>query len=207
MSLEWIGLAWALLVALAMRPWRMLPGGALATPLLATLVLLPWLWAMPRMHAMPLPLQWSGACLVTLALGWPLAVVVLCAVALLSGLWASAELQVLGEQAFWQGVLPATLAVGWGALLRRFAPAHVFVYTLGRGFFGTVLSLFIAQALALWAGYGVADQGDGTALIARWLLAWGDGFLTGLVTAILVAFQPHWLATWSDQRYLHPGAR
>ena len=49
------------LLALALRPWRMLRSGALLTPVLAVLVLLPWLWAMPRMHSMPIPLQWSGA--------------------------------------------------------------------------------------------------------------------------------------------------
>jgi uncharacterized membrane protein len=42
------------------------------------------------------------------------------------------------------------------------------------------------------------------ALVARWLMAWGDAFLTGLMAAVFVAFVPQWLATWSDQRYLHP---
>ena len=76
----------ALAVALLLRPWRQLASSrplvtqthgdlsALWTPLLATLVILPWLWALPTLHNMPLQLQWSGACLVTLTLGWPLAV-------------------------------------------------------------------------------------------------------------------------------------
>lgn len=202
MDFELLLLLAALLVALSMRPWRMLRPPALRTPFLAVLVLLPWLWAMPRMHSMPLPLQWSGACLVTLMLGWPLAVPVLCVVAALSDLWAPAPTELLVQQAFWQGVLPATLALAWGGLLRRFAPTHIFVYTLGRAFAGTVLSLFAAQALAQWWGPGLADVGDGTALVARWLVAWGDGFMTGLLAAIFVAFEPQWLATWSDRRYL-----
>ena len=32
----------------------------------------------------------------------------------------------------------------------------------------------------------------------------GDAFLTGMFSAIFVAFAPQWLATWSDQRYLPP---
>ncbi len=204
MDFELLFLLAALLVALALRPWRQLRNTALATPVLAVLVLLPWLWAMPRMHSMPIPLQWSGACLVMLMVGWPLAVPLLCAVAALSALWVDAPQEVLVQQAFWQGVLPATLALGWGALLRRFAPDHIFVYTLGRGFFGTVLSLFAAQVLGHWAGQALPDVGDGTSLIARWLVAWGDGFMTGLLTAIFVAYAPQWLATWSDQRYLGP---
>ena len=34
----------ALLTALALRPWRQLAGGALLSPLLAALVITPWLW-------------------------------------------------------------------------------------------------------------------------------------------------------------------
>jgi uncharacterized membrane protein len=39
-------------------------------------------------------------------------------------------------------------------------------------------------------------------MVARWLVAWGDGFMTGLLAAIFVAYRPQWLATWSDQLYL-----
>jgi len=40
--------------------------------------------------------------------------------------------------------------------------------------------------------------------VARWLMAWGDAFITGMLVAVFVAFAPQWLATWSDARYLHP---
>ena len=67
----------ALALALAMRPWRLLGQAALVSPLLASLVITPWLWALPWLQHMPLQLQLSGACLIGLALGWPLAVPVL----------------------------------------------------------------------------------------------------------------------------------
>ena len=76
----------ALAVSLALRPWRLMPGGQRLGPLLAVLVLLPWVWALPTLHHMPLQLQWSGACLVLLMLGWPLAVPTLLAVGLLAAL-------------------------------------------------------------------------------------------------------------------------
>jgi uncharacterized membrane protein len=38
--------------------------------------------------------------------------------------------------------------------------------------------------------------------VGRWLAAWGDAFLTGMVVAIFVALQPGWLATYSDRLYL-----
>ena len=192
----------ALGLALGLKPWRLLAGGQLLSPLLGTLVVLPWLWALPALHAMPLQLRWSGACLVVLMLGWPLAMPVLAAVGAitmaLAGLgWAQAL-----DIAVWQGLLPATLALGLGAAIRRWIGPHLFVYVLGRGFLGTVACVFASGALAQWTGHALPDVEPGLSLVARWLMAWGDGFVTGLVAAVFVAFRPQWLATWSDRLYL-----
>ena len=120
MALELVLVVSTLALSLALRPWRLLAGGRLLTPLLATLALLPWLWALPALQATPLQLQWSGACLVLLMLGWPLAIPVLCLTALLAA-WIApvGASQALG-MATWLGVVPATLALGLGA---RAAPA------------------------------------------------------------------------------------
>ena len=211
----------ALAAALLARPWRLLASrqplaheaqgapATLWTPLLATLVLLPWAWALPTLHHMPLQLQWSGACLVLLTLGWPLAVPVLLAVGLIAGLvspglgWADA----LGL-AVWQGVVPATLALLLGWLMRRlittraFTGARIFVYVLGRGFLGTALCIFLAGTLSQAAGHMLPGVGEQLSLVARWLMAWGDAVITGMLCAVFVAFKPEWLATWSDDLYL-----
>lgn len=207
--------------AIFLQPWRLLANerplvhethgraSALWTPLLATLVVLPWAWALPTLHRMPLQLQWSGACLVLLTLGWPLAVPVLLAVAVIAALlspglsWPDA----LGL-AVWQGVVPATLALLLGWLMRRliatraFMGARIFVYVLGRGFLGTALCIFLAGTLSQWAGHVLPGVGEQLSLVARWLMAWGDAVVTGMLCAIFVAFKPQWLATWSDQIYL-----
>ncbi|WCM91766.1 hypothetical protein M5C99_15440 [Acidovorax sp. NCPPB 2350] len=209
----------ALAAALATRPWRLLaprhlPGGGrpqrataspLLTPLLATLVFLPWIWALPTLHAMPLQLQMSGACLVVLMVGWPLAVPALLAVAALAALISPALAwpEALGLAA-WQGVVPATLALLAGALLRRAAGAHLFVYVLGRAFLGTALCVFAAGVLAQWSGHALPGVDPQLSLVARWLMAWGDAVVTGMLCAVFVAFRPEWLATWSDTLYLRP---
>ena len=205
----------ALAAAVAARPWRMLASrtpladeahgapSALWTPLFATLVFLPWMWALPTLHAMPLQLQMSGACLVVLMLGWPLAIPVLvvvggCACLLSPALaWPEALSTVT-----WMGVVPATLALGLGALIRRFIGTQPFVYVLGRAFLGTVACVFAAGALSQWGGHLLPGVGTELSLVARWLMAWGDGFVTGMLAAIFVAFKPEWLATWSDRLYL-----
>lgn len=188
-------------IALWTRPWRML-NGPLLTPTLAALVLLPWGWLLPQWLPPTLPLAWSGAGLLTLSLGWPLAVLVLSAVAL--QVWALGPwpLEVVATQCLWLGLLPASLMLGLSAAMRRWLPDHLFIYILGRGFFGTVLCTFFAGWLHEATHHSLAQVGMDDAVLARWLMAWGDGFMTGGLVAIGVAFFPQWLATWSDQRYL-----
>ncbi|WP_453934741.1 hypothetical protein [Acidovorax temperans] len=214
MELEVCLIAVALTMSLWLRPWRMLSREALekdgpsepsplVTPLLATLVVLPWLWALPTLHRMPLQLQWSGACLVVLMLGWPLAIPALVAVGGIAAVlspsldWADA----VGTIA-WQGVVPATLALALGAVIRRLIGTQPFVYVLGRAFLGTAVCLFLANVLGQWSGHSLPGVEGDLSLVARWLMAWGDAFVTGMLTAIFVAFKPEWLATWSDRLYL-----
>lgn len=214
MELEVCLIAVALAMSLWLRPWRMLSRQALGkdgpsepsplvTPLLATLVVLPWLWALPTLHRMPLQLQWSGACLVVLMLGWPLAIPALVAVGGIAAVlspsldWADA----VGTIA-WQGVVPATLALALGAVIRRLIGTQPFVYVLGRAFLGTAVCLFLANVLGQWSGHSLPGVEGDLSLVARWLMAWGDAFVTGMLTAIFVAFKPEWLATWSDRLYL-----
>lgn len=197
----------ALTLALALQPWRLLDGGALLTPMLATLALLPWLWALPRLHAIPLQLNFSGAALVVLMLGWPLAVPVLCAVGLLAWLLAPLSPAEAFQLTLWLGLVPATLASLIGAAIRRWIGTHPFVYILGRAFLGTVAALFAAGWLAQIGGQPLPGVESGLALVGRWLMAWGDAFITGMLAAIFVAFRPQWLATWSDRLYLRPPPR
>ncbi len=197
----------SLALALSLRPWRQLAQGGLWTPLLASLVILPWFWALPRLHAMPLQLQFSGAVLVLLCLGWPLAVWVLAAVGLIGGWLAPQAVDQQVRELFFLGTMPATLALGLGAAMRRWLPQHPFIYILGRGFLGTALCLFVARGFETWLQAPGPLQSTDTPLVAQWLMAWGDAFITGLMAAIGVAFKPEWLATWSDRLYLQPPHR
>lgn len=193
----------ALACALVLRPWLLLPAyPALVAPLAATLVTLPWLWVLPVLHSSPLQLQWSGAVLVTLMLGWPLAVPVLAGVGVIAALLAPVGLEGTLALIAWQGVVPATFTLLLGAALRRWLPHHPFVYVLGRGFLGAAVCLFASSLLAQWAGDTIPGVDAASGVVARWLTAWGDAFVTGLVTAVFVAYRPQWLLTWSDSMYL-----
>jgi uncharacterized membrane protein len=190
-------------VALWLRPWRMLRG-PLLSPALAALALLPWLWLLPQKMPQGLQIQLSGACLLVLMLGWPLAVLVLGGIAGVVWWVGQATPDQALAQWVWIGLVPATLALGIGALLRRWLPPNLFVYTLGRAFLGTAAAVFLSGLLFEGLRWLAGEPGRELSLVARWLMAWGDAFLTGMFGAIFVAFVPQWLATWSDQRYLQP---
>ena len=66
---------------------------------------------------------------------------------------------------------------------------------------GVELALLAAVVAVAAAAGGAAYQHP------AWLIAWGEAFLTGALTAIFVAFRPQWLLTYSDERYLPPPVR
>ena len=203
MTLNLLMAAACVLVAAWLRPWRMLRG-PLLTPALAAVALLPWVWLLPQKMPQGLQVQLSGACLLVLMLGWPLAVLVLAAVAAVVWQVGQSPADQVLVQWVWIGLVPATLALGVGAALRRWLPANLFIYTLGRAFMGTALSMFLAGVMLEWLSELAGQPPREQAMVARWLMAWGDAFLTGMAGAIFVAFVPQWLATWSDERYLRP---
>ena len=123
---------------------------------------------------------------------------------LLLGCWLA--VRHAGEPLVWLGLVPMTLALALGAGIRRWLPHHLFVYILGRGFFATAMAGSVAGAVSV-ALHGVPGSlQPSDMMLARFLAAWGDAFLSGMVVAIFVAFRPQWLATYADRLYL-PGHR
>jgi hypothetical protein len=210
-ALEILLFAMAFAVSLALRPWRMLhrqaaPG--LITPMLATLAVLPFVWAVPFYAQVPFALSASGACLVVLMVGWPLAVPLLTAVGLI--VWQLSALPLLEVLAMtvWLGLVPATLALVVGYALRRWLGPHPLAYVAGRAYFGTMLCSFAGALLA----YAVHGRLPGlvpadSEVMAIWLLSVGEASVTAGIVVLLVACLPQALATWSDRLYLKPVAR
>ncbi len=194
----------ALLVALQLRPWRAVAAEGPPWPWLAWAALMPLLWVADRLVAMPVAQPLSGVCLLVLLMGWPLAMLALVPVALLAAWAVGLPPAEALHRAVWLGVVPGTLALGFGLALRRWLPRQLFIYILGRGFIGTVLCTALAGMAAVWLHDRPAGLDAGDLMLGRWLAAWGDAWLCGLLAAIFVAYRPHWLATYTDRLYLPP---
>lgn len=188
--------------ALALQPWRGVGSAGPPWPWLAWWAVLPLFWGADKIASAPIIQPLSGAALLVLLAGWPLAVLALLPVAgvmvVVGGLaWPEAL-----HRLVWLGLVPATLAMALGAALRRWLPKHLFIYILGRGFFVTWIAAAGAGAMALAIVEAPTGTDPGDLLLARFLTASGEAFLTGMLTAIFVAFRPEWLATYSDRLYL-----
>ncbi len=85
-------------------------------------------------------------------------------------------------------------------------PAHLFIYIFVNGFITAALGMLLTSLLLVWlllaAGVYPAPILWESAFPVFLLLAWGEAFLTGLLTAVFVALKPQLLATFDDARYL-----
>ncbi|MDE2372469.1 MAG: hypothetical protein KGN16_26120 [Burkholderiales bacterium] len=189
----------ALVAALALQPWRR--AGTLPWPALVWWAVLPWVWEADRSASVAVLQPLSGACLLVLMIGWPLAVPALLALVVLLGAtgmpWDAAL-----HRGVWLGIVPATLALLLGGAVRRWLPHHLFVYILGRGFLVTGISLAVAGLLSAQLFDLPPGISAGDLALGRFLTGAGEAFLTGMLTAIFVAFRPQWLATYTDRLYL-----
>lgn len=189
-------------LALALRPWRSVGPAGPPWPWLAWWAALPLLWGADRYAAMPLVQPLSGVPLLVLCAGWPLAMLSLLPVAAVTLAMGGLAPDDALHRLVWLGLAPGTLALALGLGVRRWLPGHLFIYIMGRAFFGTMLACAAAGALALALTGAPTGTAASDVLLARWLGASGEAFLTGMLTAIFVAFRPEWLATYSDRLYL-----
>jgi hypothetical protein len=196
-------LAWA--VTLAVRPWRLLRAGRdpspLATPMLAALTILPFLWAWSGWTALPLALRWSGAPLAVMTLGWPLAVPVLTFAGLSTMVTTGASLAQALSTTVWAGLLPATLVLVLGHAVRKGLGPHPVVYMIGRAFLVPMVSLAACGFTAAALGPGLHGPTAELQHMAIVLLAMGEASWSCAIVSLLVAYRPQWLATWSNAMY------
>jgi uncharacterized membrane protein len=203
-------LAWA--ASLSVRPWRLLQAHEgdlppLVTPFLACLGVLPWLWSWPGLAALPLPLHWSGAPLVTLLLGWPLAVPVITLAGLSTVITNGSSLTHALGVTLWSGLLPATLVLLLGHGVRKAFGAQPLAYMLGRAFLVPMVTLAACGATAGALAHGLTGPTGELQRVAVVLLALGEASWSCAIVSLLVAWRPEWLATWSDAMYLGRPAR
>jgi uncharacterized membrane protein len=201
-----IAYAFVLFVAAYRAPWQSLKDESQLHVFLGTCVLLLPLWLIKTPILPGLDYHYLGATLMTLMFGWRLAVIgmsVVLAVAVVNGNldWASYPLNMLV-----MGGVPVAVSHAVLRAVERWLPPNYFVYVFGAAYGGAALALtatVLTAVTILWLGSAynftqIANQYFPLIL----LLAVPEAFITGTVIAGLVAFQPHWVSTFDDDRYI-----
>ncbi|MCB1599067.1 MAG: energy-coupling factor ABC transporter permease [Xanthomonadales bacterium] len=157
-----------------------------------------------------LDLHLFGASIAALMLGWRFATLLQ---ALAVGLVA------LSWQRYWlspaldlllTGLLPVLITTALLDFAQRRLPAHLFVYLLFNAFLAGALSIAAAQIgkCLILLSLGVFDLGTlgENFLLTVPALMFPEGFATGAVLTLAVAYRPRWVATFHDPSYLDFGS-
>ena len=204
--------AWAvfsllLLFALVSAPWRALMGFQHRQhALMIALVVLCLIWSfrfqvVPGLHLHPFLVT-----TVTLVFGWSFCVLVGALACGLLVLVGTVDLQSLPWDWMFTVFFPASLTLGLLYLIERLPTRNLFVYILGLGFFGTLLTTLInCLLLLLFFKFIVGPDGftklwDNVAFVVH--LLYSEGFINGVLVTSITVFMPDLVKTFDDHRFL-----
>ncbi|PYG03278.1 MULTISPECIES: energy-coupling factor ABC transporter permease [unclassified Thioalkalivibrio] len=196
-----------LVLMLRRMPWEafFFPGRAqlFAGAFIALLVI----WTLRAQTVDGLALHLMGMTAVTLVFGWQLAILLAFLVVGVLGLFGVLPMSTVPLTVLLAGILP--VAVTWGLLrlTETRLPPHMFIYLYGVAFLGGALSAVVA-VLGTAAVYGLFTELAWHEVYRDYvrylpLLILPESVVNGIVVTALVVLRPGWLATWSDERYLH----
>jgi uncharacterized membrane protein len=203
-----LGLIFVLCLALALRltPWRKFRDLEQLNVFLGTVVALVLLWHMDAQVQPGLSFHLLGVTAMTLMFGWSLAVIGASLALLGVTLNAGTGWEGFALNAILSGIVPASLTQVLLILIRWYLPKHFFVYVLVNGFLtagvvGVATGYLAAFLLVLSGAYSFADLSE-SVLPFFPLMFMPEAFLNGWILAVLVAFKPQWVYSFSDEQYL-----
>lgn len=206
----WIGnLLWMtlLLAAMTTAPWRRLQSHEQLHVFLAGCVVLLVLWSLRAGIREGLNLHLLGVTCVTLMFGWRLAALAVTLVIVASSLNGAIDWRSFGVNALVMGGVPIAVTGALLLLAKRGLPRHFFVYVFVNAFLAGGLAAFatgLASSLLL-VGLGpyAADYLLEHYLNYYALMTFPEAVLNGMAMTLLVAYRPHWVASFADEQYLH----
>jgi uncharacterized membrane protein len=189
-------------------PWRLLADGFRLHGWIGAAFAIALAWLLSARTSGGLSLHLLATPLVALMFGRDLAAVAAAPAVLAALLWRGGDWSGVGATWLLAGWLPVTIidALRYGA--DRWLPRNIFTFIFLAGFFAPGAT-YAAAVVVATAAHVVAGTAPWPALAEGFLpygllLAWAEAFLTGLLTAIFVVYEPRWMATFDDARYLRP---
>ncbi|MCG8316622.1 MAG: energy-coupling factor ABC transporter permease [Pseudomonadales bacterium] len=138
--------------------------------------------------------------------GWSLALIIGLGAQILALGWGGDLSWVLGVNYVLSVLIPASLAYWVFRRIVRNKSNNLFLFLLGGGFFGSILTL-LASLLGLVVVLSISEQWR--TLMALWdsglivvLLSYAEGFLNGLIVTAVTVFFPSIVKTFDEKKYL-----
>lgn len=198
--------ALVLLHALRRAPWQRLKENVRLHLWLGTIVFLMLLWSIRTGIKPGLDFHLLGGTFFTLAFGPELAIAGMTLVLLGATLSGTGGAFSFSLNALLMGVIPVAVSHAIYRAADKFLPHHFFVYIFVDAFFGAALAMAIC-GLAVTGVLAASGAYDIAYLVREYLpyyilLAWGEALLTGMALTLMVVYQPGWVSTFDDKRYL-----
>ncbi len=150
--------------------------------------------------------HFMGITTLTLLLGWRLAILAGTAAIIIHTLIIGQPLAAAAPAWLLSVAIPASISRWLVHWLRRLQTRNLFIYMLGAGFGGGMLSVLGMAAGAIIL-LGLSGQEElVTAALDNWpmisLMLFPEGFINGMVVTTLTVFYPHLVKTFDDDFYL-----
>jgi len=156
---------------------------------------------LPRLHLL-------GATLMVLMFGPRLAVVGMTAAITLGAAGLPESLAMAPVRALVGGVLPVGVSYLILRLCEERLPPNFFIYVFGAAFFGGAAAMVTtgvvtAALLDIYTPAAMSPDAPLTAVLL--MLGFAEATLTGMLATLMAVYRPHWIGTFSDERYLRGG--
>ncbi|HUW28881.1 MAG TPA: energy-coupling factor ABC transporter permease [Sulfuriferula sp.] len=207
---SWLLISLLLFVAVLARALFAAPWGVLKKPGIFNLVLgasvaVLAFWQIKASIQPGLNLHLLGATALTLLFGPWFAILALTLTLLLSTAWGGTW-QAFAVNGLLMVVLPVTVSWWIYRLVDSKLPNHFFIYVFLNAFLGAGVTIAVMGFAASWMlglmGAYPLDYLLGNYLPYYLLMAWSEAMTTGMIMTVLVAYKPHWVATFDDNSYI-----
>jgi len=200
--------AWLLARAIGRAPWTLLADGFRLHGWIGAAFTIALAWILSARVNEGLPLHLLATPLVSMMFGRDLAVAAAAPAVAAACLWRGDGWTGAGATWLLAAWLPVTLQHALHGTADRWVPRNIFTFIFLSGFFAPGAA-FAATVVAAALAHSAAGTAEWSRLVDGFLpfgllLAWGEAFLSGLLTAIFVVYEPRWMATFDDRRYLQP---
>ena len=202
----WLVFVITLVVAVWRAPWYHLKEFGSLNILLGMIVAVIVVWMLKAGFMPGLTVHLLGTTLLTLMFGWAFAIlgitIVLVAHTINDGTgWMALPLEIL-----LLGAVPSLVSYALFRLVDTRLPNNFFIYIFIVAFFGAALaaaSAVLATSLAqvISGAYSAETVWHDYTRYAL-LIMLPEGFITGMLMTLFVAYRPEWVSTFDDSRYL-----